>query len=144
MPRMLLAATGSLMLTGVLGFARLPVDECPITREHCSEDPNLPDNCNCGDCGYPACGDCDCDHYGDDYCCTGSSGYEDEDEECDIETSGDRSSSPSGTTNHGAGNGWCDSDLDSGIGCAASPGDCWERCSDGYGDGLVAVDWWDD
>merc|ERR550514_461549 len=64
--------------------------------------------------------------------------------ECDIKTSGDRSSSPSGTTNHGAGNGWCYSDLDSGIGCAASPGDCWERCSDGYGDDLVAIDWWDD
>ena len=64
-------------------------------------------------------------------------------EECDIETSGDRSSSPSGTTNHGAGNGWCYSDLDEDIGCAASPGDCWERCSDGYGDDLVAIDWWD-
>merc|ERR550514_2248338 len=65
-------------------------------------------------------------------------------EECDIKTSGDRSSSPSGTTNHGAGNGWCYSDLDEDIGCAASPGDCWERCSDGYGDDLVAIDWWDD
>ena len=42
-------------------------------------DPYLPDNCNCGDCGYPACGDCDCDAFGDDECCTGSFGYEDED-----------------------------------------------------------------
>merc|ERR1719399_1079674 len=65
-------------------------------------------------------------------------------EEYDIKTSGDRSSSPSGATNHGAGNGWCYSDLDEDIGCAASPGDCWERCSDGYGDDLVAIDWWDD
>merc|ERR550514_216553 len=65
-------------------------------------------------------------------------------EECDIKTSGDRSSSPSGTTNHGAGNGWCYSDRDEDIGCAASPADCWERCSDGYGDDLVAIDWWDD
>ena len=47
---------------------------CPITREFCMNDPYLPDNCNCGDCGYPACGDCDCDHYGDDHCCTGSPG----------------------------------------------------------------------
>ena len=69
---------------------------------------------------------------------------EDEDEECDIETSGDRSSSPSGTTNHGAGNGWCYSSLDDHVGCAASPGDCWAMCEDEYGDGLVAIDWWDD
>ena len=53
---------------------------CPITREFCTNDPSLPDNCNCGDCGYPACGDCDCDYYGDGRCCTGSSGYEDEDD----------------------------------------------------------------
>ena len=31
---------------------------------------------------------------------------------CNIETSGDLTSSPSGTTNHGAGNGWCRSGLD--------------------------------
>merc|ERR1719487_2974602 len=68
---------------------------------------------------------------------------EDEDEECDIETSGDRSSSPSGTTNHGAGNGWCYSDLDEHVGCAASPGDCWAMCLGYYGDGLVAIDWGD-
>ena len=68
---------------------------------------------------------------------------EDEDEECDIETSGDRNSSPSGTTNHGAGNGWCYSDLDEHVGCAASPGDCWAMCLGYYGDGLVAIDWGD-
>ena len=69
---------------------------------------------------------------------------DDDDEECDIETSGDRSSSPKGTTNHGAGSGWCFSNLDNRISCTASPADCWERCSDGYGDDLVAIDWWDD
>jgi len=69
---------------------------------------------------------------------------EDEDEDCDIETSGDLNSSPSGTTNHGAGKGWCFSNLNNQIGCTASPADCWERCSDGYGDDLVAIDWWDD
>ena len=36
-------------------------------------DAGLPDNCNCGDCGFPACGDCDCDYYGED-CCTGGHG----------------------------------------------------------------------
>ena len=53
---------------------------CPITRDFCTNNPYLQDNCNCGDCGYPACGDCDCDYYGDGRCCTGSSGYEDEDD----------------------------------------------------------------
>ena len=51
---------------------------------------------------------------------------------------------PDGSIPHGAAMGWCYSDLDEDIGCAASPGDCWERCSDGYGDDLVAIDWWDD
>ena len=41
--------------------------DCPITREFCENDSSLPDNCDCGDCGYSACGDCDCDHYGDNY-----------------------------------------------------------------------------
>ena len=45
-------------------------DPCPITRSFCTDDPWLPDNCNCGDCGYSACGDCDCDSYGDAHCCT--------------------------------------------------------------------------
>ena len=44
---------------------------CPITREYCESFEDLPDNCNCGDCGFPACGDCDCDFYGDGHCCTG-------------------------------------------------------------------------
>ena len=43
-------------------------DPCPITRSFCTDDPWLPDNCNCGDCGYSACGDCDCDYYSG--CCT--------------------------------------------------------------------------
>ena len=43
---------------------------CPITRSFCEASSDLPDNCNCGDCGYSACGDCDCDYYGDDSCCT--------------------------------------------------------------------------
>ncbi|KAH8052979.1 protein kinase [Aureococcus anophagefferens] len=43
-------------------------EECPIDRSFCEADPDLPDNCNCGDCGYPACGDCDCDHFGE-HCC---------------------------------------------------------------------------
>ncbi len=72
------------------------------------------------------------------------SGGDDDDEKCDIETSGDLNSSPSGTTNHGAGKGWCFSNLNNQISCTASPADCWERCSDGYGDDLVAIDWWDD
>ena len=42
---------------------------CPITRSFCTSSPSLPNNCNCGDCGYPACGDCDCDFYGDTSCC---------------------------------------------------------------------------
>ena len=64
---------------------------CPITRDFCTNDASLPDNCNCGDCGYPACGDCDCDHYGDDHCCTGSPGsciklYDVETDKCEWET----------------------------------------------------------
>ena len=62
---------------------------------------------------------------------------EDEDEECDIETSGDRSSSPSGTTNHGAGKGWCYSDLDDLVGCRrrrATAG----RCARTH----TAMAWW--
>ena len=46
---------------------------CPITRSYCMNDAGLPDNCNCGDCGFPACGDCDCDYYGES-CCTGGHG----------------------------------------------------------------------
>ena len=42
---------------------------CPVNRDYCTESPLLPDNCNCGDCGFSACGDCDCDYYGED-CCT--------------------------------------------------------------------------
>ena len=60
---------------------------------------------------------------------------------CDIETSDDLSSSPSGTTNWGAGIGWCSSDLNKDVGCAASPGDCWELCFATYGDQVVAVEW---
>jgi len=47
-------------------------EECPIDRSFCEADPDLPDNCNCGDCGYPACGDCDCDAYGEHCCENGS------------------------------------------------------------------------
>merc|ERR1711965_882550 len=47
---------------------------------------------------------------------------------CNIETSGDLTSSPSGTTNHGAGNGSCRSGLDHHVGCAASLVDCSEMC----------------
>ena len=64
--------------------------------------------------------------------------------QCPVETSGDRSSSPSGTTNHGSGKGWCYSDLDDHVGCAASPSDCWAKCEDTYGDNLVAIDWVDE
>jgi len=70
--------------------------------------------------------------------------YDDDDDECSRETSNDPNSSPSGTTNHGKGKGWCHSDLDELMGCTASPGDCWEMCEDAYGDGLVAIDWDDD
>ena len=55
-------------------------DYCPITRERCEVladlGADLPDNCNCGDCGFPACGDCDCDHYGDEHCCTNSDDHD--------------------------------------------------------------------
>ena len=72
-----------------------------------------------------------------------------EDEECEI--SSDLVSSPSGTTNHGAGMGWCWSNLndeppDYG-GCTASPimiAGISTVCLDWKGDNLVAIDWWDD
>ena len=51
-------------------------ETCPITRDFCVNDPTLEDNCDCGDCGYPVCGDCDCDHYGDEQCCTSGYGKE--------------------------------------------------------------------
>ena len=70
--------------------------------------------------------------------------YVDDDEECSGETSNDPNSSPSGTTNHGKGKGWCHSGLDELMGCTVSPGNCWEMCEDAYGDGLVAIDWDDD
>jgi hypothetical protein len=60
-----------------LGWNNCPQcsDYCPITRERCEILADLgadvPDNCNCGDCGFPACGDCNCDHYGE-HCCTGN------------------------------------------------------------------------
>ena len=57
------------------------------------------------------------------------------------ELSGDITSSLSGTTNHGNA-GWCYSDLDQDMGCAASPVDCWNICIDEFGDALVAIDWW--
>ena len=62
------------------------------------------------------------------------------------EISSDLSSSPSGTTNHGAGMGWCYSDLNDEPpgGCTASPADCYLMCLDWKGDKLVAIDWWDD
>ena len=50
---------------------------------------------------------------------------------------------PDGSMAHGHSMGWCYSDLDRLIGCAASPGDCWTMCEDAYGDGLVAIDWED-
>ena len=63
------------------------------------------------------------------------------DDGCDVTPSGDFTSSPSGTTNHGAGEGWCASDLDDHVGCTASPAACWATCLDQYGDELVAIDW---
>ena len=59
------------------------------------------------------------------------------------ELSGDITSSLSGTTNHGNA-GWCYSDLDQDMGCAASPVDCWNICIDEFGDALVAIDWWEE
>jgi len=67
---------------------------------------------------------------------------EEEDEECEV--SSDLVSSPSGTTNHGAGVGWCYNDMDEEMGCTASPFICWEICLAEYGDELVAIDWWDE
>ena len=74
----------------------------------------------------------------------GGDDWDEDDEECDIAISSDLNSSPGGTTNHGAGDGRCYSDLDEFVGCAASPGDCWAMCLGYYGDGLVAIDWWSD
>ena len=55
---------------------------CPITRDFCTNDDSLPDNCNCGDCGYLACGDCDCDYY-EGECCRRIEEDEDWDEDED-------------------------------------------------------------
>ena len=102
-------------------------------------DGNADESWEFNECWYDDCSDDDDDDDdGDD------DGDDDDDDECDIETSNDLNSSPSGTTNHGAGKGWCFSNLNNQISCTASPADCWERCSDGYGDDLVAIDWWDD
>jgi hypothetical protein len=72
-------------------------------------------------------------------------------EECDVEDaecemSSDLVSSPSGTTNHGAGMGWCVGGLNDEPpgGCTASPGGCYLLCLDWMGDDLVAIDWWDE
>ena len=102
-------------------------------------DGNVDDDGEFNECWYDDCSEDDDDDDGDD-----DGDDDDDDDECDIETSNDLNSSPSGTTNHGAGKGWCFSNLNNQIGCTASPADCWERCSDGYGDDLVAIDWWDD
>ena len=66
---------------------------------------------------------------------------EDWEDDCASELSDDLSSSPSGTTNHGGGNGWCYSDMNEPTGCAPSPGHCWELCICEIGDELVAIDW---
>ena len=58
-------------------------DYCPITRKRCEIIEDLGGdlggypaaNCNCGDCGFPACGDCDCDYYGE-HCCTGNEDHD--------------------------------------------------------------------
>lgn len=69
---------------GYLAGVDVVETDCPITRSYCEADADLPDNCNCGDCGFEACGDCDCDHYGDDSCCDPTyDEEEEEEEECD-------------------------------------------------------------
>jgi len=51
-------------------------DACPIDRAFCKNDPSLPDDCDCGNygypsCGYPSCGRCHCDWWEDaDGCCS--------------------------------------------------------------------------
>ena len=69
-------------------------EDCPINREFCENDPLLPDDCSCGrvdeghgyvhydsevaDCGYRACGYCDCafeKYYGDGRCCSYEDAY---------------------------------------------------------------------
>ena len=46
---------------------------------------------------------------------------------------------PNRTLYHGAGNGWCRSDLDSGIGDYETPDQCWEACVESYGDEVQAI-----
>ena len=50
-------------------------DLCPVTRAMCTAATDLPDNCDCGDCGHPQCGDCDCDQYGEQCCTAHHGGY---------------------------------------------------------------------
>ena len=41
------------------------------------------------------------------------------------------------------GAGWCDSDLDEGVGATVSAQACWDKCVDTYGaDVIKAIDWW--
>ena len=77
--------------TGACASASTSVSTtCPITREFCENHDSLADNCNCGDCGYWECGDCDCDYYGENYagrgtCCDQTVWYHYGDEDdCEI------------------------------------------------------------
>ena len=41
------------------------------------------------------------------------------------------------------GAGWCDSDLDEGVGTTVSAQACWDKCVDTHGvDVIKAIDWW--
>ena len=79
----------------------------------------------------------------------GSGGSDDDDDaadddkyhySCDVTVSDDLEWAPDETVARSHSAGWCHSDLDDHVGCTASPGDCWEMCSDDYDD-LVAIDW---
>ena len=104
---------------------------CPITRDFCTNDPYLPDNCDCGDCGYPACGDCDCDrdHYSDGQCCSR------EGEGCYSEWPAYPGDHPYDTfTNSGKCSRMKDwaADLahNEDVGTVANIAECWSRCQD--------------
>ena len=76
------AINGTTTLDAYIPIVPVPIPtpddpSCPVNRDYCTESPLLPDNCDCGDCGFSACGDCDCDYYGENSnCCTHDSWHE--------------------------------------------------------------------
>jgi hypothetical protein len=50
--------------------------------------------------------------------------------------------SQTGITNWGTSLGWCNSDLDAMIGFFSSADECWNSCSDIFGNILYSIDFW--